>query len=207
MCYMTSKTPLDPESWVYHDYYFKNPGEQGMEYSNNHTHLQKFGGKYYLLYHAMYPQSAFGTKGGFRSICIDEAKVDESAVTIEQIKPFDPYKPVNAATAAACAGISYRQDGDKLTVISGTGDGKASWICIRRADLKEGAKYFAAEVKGRGCIELRAGDMDAAPFAVLNFDCAEQSVVYAPAENSPAGENDIFLVMSDGVEISSWQLE
>ena len=50
MSYMTAKTPLDSESWEYRDYYFKNPGEQGLEYSNNHTHLQKYQDRYYLFY-------------------------------------------------------------------------------------------------------------------------------------------------------------
>ena len=61
MSYMTTKTPLDTDSWVYQDYYFKNPGEYGLEYSNNHTHLQKYQCKYYLFYHAMYPQKAIGS--------------------------------------------------------------------------------------------------------------------------------------------------
>ena len=104
MSYMTTKTPLDTDSWVYQDYYFKNPGEYGLEYSNNHTHLQKYQGKYYLFYHAMYPQKALGTYGGFRSLCVNEAQVDEENVVIEkvtgdkagvsQIKSLDPYQPV-----------------------------------------------------------------------------------------------------------------
>ena len=114
MSYMTTKTPLDTDSWVYQDYYFKNPGEYGLEYSNNHTHLQKYQGKYYLFYHAMYPQKALGTYGGFRSLCVNEAQVDEENVVIEkvtgdkagvsQIKSLDPYQPVQAETIAACAG-------------------------------------------------------------------------------------------------------
>ena len=38
---MTSHTPLDTDSWKYVDNYFKNPGDYGMGFSNNHTHLQK----------------------------------------------------------------------------------------------------------------------------------------------------------------------
>ena len=30
MSYMTSKTPLDSDSWVYQGHYFKNPGEMGL---------------------------------------------------------------------------------------------------------------------------------------------------------------------------------
>ena len=45
MCYMVSDNPLDPDSWEYKDYY--GPGVSG----NNHSHLQKFQGKYYHIYH------------------------------------------------------------------------------------------------------------------------------------------------------------
>ena len=49
MSYMTTKTPLVTESWVYRDNYFNNPGENGFDYSNNHTHLHKYKGKWYLF--------------------------------------------------------------------------------------------------------------------------------------------------------------
>lgn len=55
MCYMTTKTPLDPDSWVYNDDYFKTTNQFRWEFSNNHTHLQKYKDKYYLLYHAIFP--------------------------------------------------------------------------------------------------------------------------------------------------------
>ena len=41
MVYFTSKTPLDANSWTYGANYFKNTGENGMNYGNNHTHLHK----------------------------------------------------------------------------------------------------------------------------------------------------------------------
>ena len=48
---MTSDTPLDPDSWTYKGEYLANPGTFGYPYGNNHSHLQKFGNAYYLLYH------------------------------------------------------------------------------------------------------------------------------------------------------------
>ncbi len=84
MVYMTTKTPLDTESWEMKGEYFCNPGLAGFDYSNNHTHLQKFGGRWFILYHTMILKSKLGYKGGFRSICADEITVDEQAVTIEK---------------------------------------------------------------------------------------------------------------------------
>lgn len=215
MSYMTTKTPLDSESWVYRDYYFANPGEQGLEYSNNHTHLQKYQGRYYLFYHSLFPQKHFGTSGGFRSLCVNEATVDESSVTIEkvwaseegvsQIKNLDPYKPVSAATAAACSNVSYNRTDDGVTLVSGCGDGKASWIYVRGADFKKDGKFFGAKVKGKGRIDVYVGKTEGKPDTSLEFDCDDWTVVYNEFDSEISGVKDIYLVISDGAQLDSWQ--
>ncbi|MBQ5311546.1 MAG: family 43 glycosylhydrolase [Oscillospiraceae bacterium] len=214
MAYMTSKTPLDPDSWEYRDYYFKNPGEQGMEYSNNHTHLQKYGGRYYLFYHSQFMQRLMGTSGGFRSICVDEAAVDEDTLTIEkvdaskkgteQIKYLDPYSPVEAETAAVCAGIGYEQTADGMYIKAECG-GDAAWSCVRGADLGDGSGYIAAKAKGHGTIEVRTGAPDGETAAVLCFDSDDMQTVYADMHLS--GVNDLFFVISDGIVFDSWQVK
>lgn len=217
MSYMTTKTPLDPDSWEYRDYYFKNPGEQGLEYSNNHTHLQKYGDKYYLFYHSLFPQKSLGTEGGFRSLCVNEADVDEASVTIEkvsasksgasQIKPLDPYRAVRASTIAACGNISYEQVSDgEVVVKSGNGDGKASWICVRGADLGKSAKYFGARVRGKGRIDVYIGTTEGKPCTSIAFDSTDWGVVYNSIKSGASGVNDIYFVMSDGIEFDSWQM-
>jgi len=55
----------------------------GMGFSNNHTHLQKYKGDYYLFYHNMCLQEHKGTNGGFRSLCVNKLKVDEKNVKLE----------------------------------------------------------------------------------------------------------------------------
>lgn len=40
ICYMTTDTPLAPDSWTYKGEYFANPGTFGYPYGNNHSHLQ-----------------------------------------------------------------------------------------------------------------------------------------------------------------------
>lgn len=215
MSYMTTKTPLDTDSWMYRNHYFRNPGEQGLEYSNNHTHLQKFRDKYYLFYHSLFPQNSLGTSGGFRSLCVNEARVDENTVTIEevyaskagvsQIKQLDPYQPVSASTIAACSNISYEQNADGVTVKSGSGDGKASWICVRGADLGNAPKYFAARSKGKGVIDVYIGEISGEPIASVVSDSGEWCTVYNKLSSEVSGVNDIYLVMSDGIELHSWQ--
>ncbi len=215
MSYMTTKTPLDPDSWEYRDYYFKNPGEQGLEYSNNHTHLQKYQGRYYLFYHSLFPQKLLGTYGGFRSLCVNEAQVDEETVTIEkvtatkegvqQIKYLDPYQVNQAETIAACSNISYQQSEDGMTLLSGCGDGKAAWICVRGADFGDNARYFGANVRGKGRIDVYIGKTEGEPDTTLEFDCADRTAVYNQFSSDISGVNDIYFVLSDGVEFDSWQ--
>ena len=217
MSYLTTKTPLDPDSWVYQDYYFKNPGEHGLEYSNNHTHLQKYEGKYYLFYHSLFPQKSLGTAGGFRSLCVNEAQVDEenvkiSAVTatkegVSQIRALDPFKPVQAENIAVCAGTAYAAT-DKpgnITVSNGTSDGSGAWLAVRGADFGDGAEYFAARVKGTGRIDVYIDGIDGTISASVEFSGDEWQTVYNKVFQEISGVHDVFFVISDGFEFDSWQ--
>ena len=72
MVYMTTKTPLDPESWEMKGECFQNPGLSGLEYSNNHTHMHKYKGKWYMFYHTLLLKKSMKIKGGYRSLGVDE---------------------------------------------------------------------------------------------------------------------------------------
>ena len=217
MSYLTTKTPLDPDSWVYQDYYFRNPGEQGLEYSNNHTHLQKYQGKYYLFYHALFPQKSLGTTGGFRSLCVNEAQVDEENVKISpvtgtregvsQIKPLDPFSPVQAENIAACAGTAYSatEEPGNMTVSNGTNDGTGAWLAVRGADFANGATRFAARVKGTGRIDVYIDGIDGNITTSLEFSGDDWQTVYSSEFAALTGQHDVYFVISDGFEFDSWQ--
>lgn len=218
MSYLTTKTPLDPDSWVYQDYYFRNPGEQGLEYSNNHTHLHKYQGKYYLFYHSLFPQKSLGTYGGFRSLCVNEAVVNEDTVTIEkvtatregvaQIKQLDPFQAVQAETLAACAGVSYTQTDDtgNLTVsCTDSSAGAGAWLCVRGADFKEGAEYFAAKVKGTGRVDVYLDNIEGTAAASVEFSCDDWNTVYSEVFTDISGIHDVYFVIPSGFEFDSWQ--
>ncbi len=216
MAYLTTKTPLDPESWVYRDYYFKNPGEQEMEYSNNHTHLHKYQGKYYLFYHSLFPQRDLGTTGGFRSLCVNEATVDEESVTInqvsatkegvEQIKLLNPYIVNEAECANSVAEIGYNKTDEvgNMTISATTEGDVGAYIKVKGADFEDGANGLAVKVKGKGKIELYLdGSDDLIGYA--EFDCDSQTVVTAELIKKITGEHDIEFVISNGFEFDKWQ--
>ncbi len=218
MSYMTTKTPLDPDSWVYQDYYFKNPGEAGLEYSNNHTHLQKYQGKYYLFYHSLFPQKSLGTYGGFRSLCVNEASVNEDTVTIDkvtatregvsQIKNLDPFQPNQAETLAACAGTSYAptdEPGNITVSCTSQESGAGAWLCVRGADFGEGAEYFAARVKGTGRVDVYLDNIEGTAAASVEFSGDGWQTVYAQAFSEISGVHDVYFVISSGFEFDSWQ--
>ena len=51
MVYMTSGDPMNESSWTVRGEYNANPMNFGCMPCNNHTHLQKFKGRWYLIYH------------------------------------------------------------------------------------------------------------------------------------------------------------
>ena len=216
MAYLTTKTPLDPDSWEYRDYYFKNPGEAGMEYSNNHTHLQKYKDRYYLFYHSLFPQKALGTEGGFRSLCVNEAVVDEETVTIgrvsadkngaEQIKPLDPFAVNQAETAFSSADVSYNDTdaAGNMTVSSSADGGKAAVVWVKGADFGSGASSFAVKAKGKGRIEVYLDGKDTLVGAA-EFDSKDMKIVCAKLKKKISGEHDIYFVISQNAEFDEWQ--
>lgn len=208
MCYMTSKTPLDSTSWDYKDFYLKNPGELGMEYSNNHSHLEKYEGKYYVFFHTLLLQKARRITQGFRSLSSFEVQVDEDNVIIseceasasgtEQIKNVDAYS-INQANTSWLTDCGYICENNDIYVRC---DGN-SVIGIKGVDFKKGSGACAVKVKGKGTIELRLDSFDEEPAAVISFDCADWSAVYD--EVSVKGVHDVFFVMSGAFDFDEWQ--
>ncbi len=204
MVYMTTKTPLDPASWAFRGEYFRNPGRAGFEYSNNHTHLHKYQGKWYMIYHTMSLKGAMGIRGGYRSVCVNEIQVDEETVTITPmggtsrgvtvpLKDVDPFVTQPAASRAASAGLSWNAPGYALNMETG------AWIRVARADFTgEGAEgTFFAEAKGTGTIEVRLDSVTGEVLARVAFDSRDAYVtVSAPASLPTDGPHDLYFVLS-----------
>ena len=214
MCYMVSDDPLNPESWVYGGEYLANPNQFGYPTSNNHSHLQEFGDKYYLLYQNVSLLENMGSSAqGFRSIGIDYCEVDETNVAIkpasmsdngvEQLNGFNPFEVCSATTAATTADIWYTMDGDKA-IVSGDHDG--SWIMISDADFAGGANSFAAAVKGKGVIEIRLDSQDGKTVGKLGFDTGDSyDTIVCELEKMISGKHDLYLVLGGEFNFDEWQ--
>ncbi len=199
MCYMVSDNPLDPDSWEYRGEYVPNEGNFGMGWGNNHTHLHKYEGEYYLFYHSTVLEQAMKNGGamnsdasGYRSIGVNKAIVNESTQKISKltltksgvsaIRNLDPYALQQAETMATSGGVSYENftNISKNTSINTLGNDASrnlqvkmeagSWTQLRKVDFSSpGATSFMLRAKGTGTLELRLNSKTAKASATLDF--------------------------------------
>ena len=200
MCYMVSDDPTNPDSWVY-------KGEYGAHTSapNNHSHLHKFQGNYYYLYHdhslmdAMKSKGAAGSNSSlYRSICVNKATVNEETATINKvtlnltgvtkIKNLDPYELQQAETMATSGGIEYEHFTNitPKTSLNKLGNEASenlqvqmkagSWIQLRNVDFgTTGAAKLMLRAKGEGTFEIRLGSKTATAAATVDISSADMN--------------------------------
>ncbi|MBE6281052.1 MAG: beta-xylosidase [Bacteroides sp.] len=216
MSYMTSKTPLDTDSWEYQVNYFKNPMDYGFLPSNNHTHLHKFQGEYYLLYHTLVLEEHRNGKGGFRSVCIDKIKVDEENLTIhmgeatrtgvDQLKPLYPFNWVQAETVAATHNIRFvptGRPGD--TAAACHTDGQI--LKIRGVDFHTAPQEVNVVVRGPGKLTVRLDHpKEGQIIANLSFEGDEWKEVTEKITVPVSGQHDLFFITSEGdFQFDKWK--
>lgn len=198
MCYMVSDDPTNPDSWVYKGAYGQNSTS-----NNNHSHLQKFQGEYYHLYHGAPLMKSLQNAGiltsndqFYRSICVNKATVDEGTQTINkvtpdlkgvsQIKNVNPYEWQQAETMASCGGVEYEDFTNikKNGRISSLGNDASenmqvkmkaeSWINVRSIDYgSTGAGKFTLRAKGTGTMEIRSGNSARTKVATIDFSSTD----------------------------------
>lgn len=217
MCYMVSDDPLNADSWKWGGEYLTNPNQHGYPFSNNHSHLQKFGGKYYLLYQnvsLLENMNKLQAADGFRSIGIDLCEVDEKKVEIKpskmsdegvkQLKNLPALEMNEAETAHVAAGVTYYYNEDLGSVIL-TGIGDGDWLGLTDVDFDSGANTFAAQVRGKGIIEIRLDDIDSEPVGNIQFDTGSDFAVVKGGIGKVSGVHDMYLVFGGSFSFDKWQ--
>ncbi len=218
--YMTTKTPLDPESWKYRDNYFKNTGEVGVgPFANNHSHVFKFKEKYYITYHAMYLQNYFDSNGGFRNVGIEAIPVDETNdVTFpmipatfkgtSQINPLNPFILQQAETTGGTSGhVQFEAIGNVGNMVA---KGKADKQClmVRGADFtKQIPSKFEARVKGKGRIDVYVNSLKGPALVTLVYDGLEWTTLSKKIEPKiEKGVGNIYFVFyGEGFLFDEWK--
>ena len=233
MCYMVSDNPLDPDSWEYRGEYVPNEGNFGMGWGNNHTHLQKFNGDYYLFYHSTLLESSMNTgASGFRSIGVNKATVNENTQKINKmtltktgvtaIKNLNPFELQQAETMASAGGITYENFKNIKTISSKNTLGNdasenlyikmpvGSWTAVRKVDFGTGAKSFMLRAKGTGKLEIRFGKNTAAASATVEFSSSSFTEHTIELDDTKfTGVKNVFFVFTesanDNAQFDAWQ--
>ncbi len=214
MCYMTSKTPLDESSWEYRGEYFPNPGNFGMGWGNNHTHFEKFGDKYYVIYHGRSLQTAMNVEGDFRSLCIDELPVDEKTLKITKtngtaqgpasLKNVDAFQIHQAAEIFNSREINFVQNNEsKLYGVRNLKDG--AWVQVKNVSFDDGAKKVTVSAKGNGKVEIRKDYVVSEPIASFEVGASNLTDFTAKISDELNGTHNLIIVMSGNVTVDTWQ--
>jgi arabinoxylan arabinofuranohydrolase len=218
--YMTSKTPLNPDSWKYRDNYFKNTGDVNVgPLTNNHTHVFKFKEKYYLAYHAMYLQDYFNTKGGFRNAGIEPIQVNEGGdVTLpmvsatfkgpSQLNLLNPFVVQQAETTAGTSGqVQFEADGNEGNMVA-IGKIDKQCLMVRGADFsKQVPAKFEARVKGTGRIDVYVNNLKGPALVSLICDAKDWTTLSKKIElNIKKGVGNIYFVFNgEGFLFDEWK--
>ena len=196
MVYMTTKTPLDPTSWKMKGECFRQPGEVGFDYSNNHTHMHKFKGKWYMFYHTLMLKHGMGITGGYRSMGVDEIVVDEKNVKIEdkggtkkgasQNGVFSPYEEHSSAELVGTAQIDYDMTDPYAPIVSAKQTG--SWTAVR------GVQFTESEAASQPTTaELVKTKIDTIQYdlTVTSLDAPTTITMYASAQNGVKNQSSV----------------
>ena len=196
MVYMTTKTPLDPTSWKMMGECFRQPGEVGFDYSNNHTHMHKFKGKWYMFYHTLMLKHGMGITGGYRSMGVDEIVVDEKNVKIEdkggtkkgasQNGVFSPYEEHSSAELVGTAQIDYNMTDPYAPIVSAKQAG--SWTAVRGVQFTE-----SENASQPASAELLQMNIDTIQYdlTVTSLDAPTTITMYASAQNGVKNQSSV----------------
>ncbi len=202
--------PLKTESWHYQDYYLKNPGEDGFDYSNNHTHLHKYEGKWYLFHHTMILKNAKHHKGGYRNISVDEIAVDEATQHISfahatnggvaQIRTVNPFEQQEMETTFATHNISFEEDsttcGNMLAKAEGVGA-----IKVKGVEFDHKGKTIDFSAIGQGQIDVRLDDLNGELIASAFVNGSTRSSLLS----TPKGTHDlVFIMKGETLKVDKW---
>lgn len=217
MVYMTSTMPMQKDSWTYENNYLKNPGEYGMSYCNNHTHLLKYEGQWYIFYHNLLLKDYHDFDGGFRSICVDKIDVDEKNVKIkmtqmtrkgvDQIRPLNPFQIQQTETVAGTLNATFAEtETVGNTVLDVTGANQT--VMVRGAKFSKSPKQIVCKVKGHGSFKVCIGTPDSQPVAKVSVNSNDWKNVKASIKGKVRGQQNVYFISENGnYQFDEWKFE
>ena len=205
--YMTASDPM-ANKWSYKGVVMPNPGRLGYDFSNNHSHLQKFGNGYYLLYHTTWLEHQLGYSGGYRNLQMSRVTLVESSARMTALtSKTASISGVNQLTSAR-VNPYVEQPGDDMGAII-----TSDWWLVRGVNFAEEgapAKTLVLKVKGSGTVTAHLGEMDSDPIAKAEFTTEgdeEQTIAVELTAEQSEFQSYLYFVYdkNDGAEVTSWR--
>ena len=211
--YMVADDPMGP--YTYMGELFPNEGHFFGMYGNNHHSIASLNGEWYLFYHNRPVEKAMGITGNYRSPQADRIVFGEDSLPqqvkgtmkgLSQLKPFDPFRTVPAATMSHEAGITVDGADGKSWIIGEAG----SWVRISGVDFGTGASVLKV---------LAMPPTDCTLYAVLDDPegpAVSQLRITIPDDGEPAsfstpfsaeGVHDLYLISDGTVKLYSWSVK
>lgn len=220
IAYMISEDPLNKDSWKYMGDVLPNPSNFGYPGGNNHSHFQKFGNAWYMIYHNQWLARKMGFSGGYRNIAMNKMTVNEKtgaltkvsmtdagapALTTNLIDPYEGWVP--AETMANCAGITteaYSTRGNTVIASIDAGD----WTLIRNVQFgEEGADSIQIKtVGGSGQLLVFLDRNTGTPAAVVDIATGHPLNKVA-LKTTVTGKHNVFFVWSQAknIKFDQWR--
>ena len=182
--YMSTSDPLEG-TWKDKGVYFKNPGSYGYPYGNNHTHLQKFGNFWYLVYHTQWLENERGFSGGYRGLALNRATVVEKSQKVAEVKATDTgnnqlssnrVRPTQIHEAEMMANAGY---GLKMSDYDEVGNEvvepiAGQWTAVRGVTFEdEQPNVMKLRIQGTGKIEIYFDEINEDPLGTASFSSEE----------------------------------
>ena len=221
--WMSSKTPL-ANNWVYKGEIMPNPGNLGYPYGNNHSHMQVFGSKYYMLYHTQWLEHQNGYDGGYRNVQVNNMSVrvvknipsiqalSSETATIDGVSQLtgirvNPYEEQQAEMMNNGAGVMIEAtDTPGNTIVNLP---KGAWTSVYGFNFSLGdgkAKSVILKVAGEGSVEIRK-EQDGGTIATIEVaGCDFEEIVNELTDELTGIVNNIYFVCTSGnVKFDSWR--
>ena len=221
--WLSASDPL-ADSWTYGGEMLPNPGNLGYPYGNNHSHLQKFGDRYYMFYHTQWLEDKNGYAGGYRNIQVNSISVTTpknvvritplsgSTATIEGVPQLtgvrvNPYDVQQAEMMNNGAGIAVEKTTTAGNTVVNMPNGAWTSVYGINYSLGEGtAKSVILNASGAGTVEVRKS-LDGESIATIEISGKESGEFTANLTEELTGiVNNIYFVCTGGsVSVDSWR--
>lgn len=205
MAYMMTTDPL-ADDWTYRGTFMPNPGTLGYPYGNNHTHLQKFGTKWYLLYHTQWLEQQRGLSGGYRNLQISPVTMNLYTMVVSNQTAQTATVEGTNITQLTKVNPYLQQSGSMAAVATD------NWWMVRGVDFAAAdgpARSLLLTVRGSGVLEVRPGSLKASPIATAVYGSADgEQTIAVPLTSEQASLCPyLYFVKTSGssAQVLSWQ--